>query len=140
MTPDETSALNRNNAARKTKGCPPLHWDANLAREATAYAQKLASTREMVHSGTKGEGENLYMTSPRNDPLDAGVKAWLDEAANYHGQKIGEGDFGSYGHYTQCMWKSTTHVGLGHAKDSKGDIWVVGRFTPPGNWTGQKPY
>lgn len=38
------------------------------------------------------------------------------------------------------MWKSTTHVGMAAATDSKGGVYVVGRYSPPGNWTGQKPY
>lgn len=40
----------------------------------------------------------------------------------------------------QCMWKSTTRVGMGLAKDAKGGVYVVGRYSPPGNVTGQKPY
>jgi hypothetical protein len=40
----------------------------------------------------------------------------------------------------QCMWHSTTNVGMGIAKDSKGNVYVVGRYSPPGNWSGQKPY
>ncbi|KAL7624220.1 hypothetical protein AAE478_005779 [Parahypoxylon ruwenzoriense] len=65
---------------------------------------------------------------------------WIGEEKNYHGEPIGQGNFGSYGHYTQCMWKSTTKLGVGSAKDAKGTVYVVGRYSPPGNFTGQKPY
>lgn len=101
MTPDQTAALRANNAARHSKNLHDLAWDRNLANQATEYAKHLASTMKMVHSGTKGEGENLYMTSPRLEPLKAAVEAWLSESKNYHGEKIGEGNFGSYGHYSE---------------------------------------
>lgn len=28
---------------------------------------------------------------------------WLDEEKNYHGEPIGQGDFGSYGHYSTSL-------------------------------------
>lgn len=31
------------------------------------------------------------------------------------------------------MWKSTTKVGMGAYKDSKGGIWVVARYAAAGN-------
>lgn len=33
--------------------------------------------------------------------LEDAVRAWLDEEKNYHGEKIGEGDFMSWGHYSK---------------------------------------
>lgn len=46
-----------------------------------------------------GQGENLYMSSG-DASLEDAVRAWLDEEKNYHGEKIGEGDFASFGHYS----------------------------------------
>jgi hypothetical protein len=43
-------------------------------------------------------------------------------------------------HKAQCMWKSTTKIGMASAKSAKGGVYTVGRYSPPGNWTGQKPY
>jgi hypothetical protein len=40
----------------------------------------------------------------------------------------------------QCLWKSTGRLGMGSAKDSRGWTYVVGRYSGPGNWSGQKPY
>ncbi|EXL89788.1 hypothetical protein FOIG_16928 [Fusarium odoratissimum NRRL 54006] len=39
----------------------------------------------------------------------------------------------SFGHYTQCVWKYTTKVGMGVSKDSSGTSWVVARYQKPGN-------
>lgn len=40
----------------------------------------------------------------------------------------------------QCMWSSTTHVGMGIATAKNGWVFVVGRYSPPGNFVGSKPY
>ena len=61
----------------------------------------------------------------------------MNEKSNYHGEKIGEGDFGSYGHYTQVIWPSTEKVGVAMARADDGGWFVVGRYSPPGNWSGQ---
>ena len=46
------------------------------------------------------------------------------------------------GHYTQIVWKNTTKVGCGIANSltDRGGEWVVCRYSPPGNYVGQKPY
>jgi len=38
------------------------------------------------------------------------------------------------------MWKNTHKVGLALAVDGKGGVFVVGRYSPAGNFSGQKPY
>ena len=40
----------------------------------------------------------------------------------------------------QCLWKDTTHVGMGKATTKSGATYIVARYTPPGNMMGQKPY
>ena len=81
-----------------------LVWDNKLAANATAYAKKLAHDNAGLKHSTgdqrPGQGENLAWSKP-NGSLTDGSKMWVDEKKNYSGQKIGEGDFGSYGHYTQ---------------------------------------
>lgn len=81
-----------------------LVWDDKLAANATAYAKKLAHENTGLHHSTgdqrPGQGENLAWSKPHGS-LEGGSKMWVDEKKNYSGQKIGEGDFGSYGHYTQ---------------------------------------
>ncbi|KAJ7377239.1 hypothetical protein OS493_030050 [Desmophyllum pertusum] len=45
------------------------------------------------------------------------------------------------GHFTQVVWKATTHVGVGLKKivnsDGKTETYVVARYSPPGNVNGQ---
>ena len=40
----------------------------------------------------------------------------------------------------QCIWPTTTKVALAAAKASNGATYIVGRYTPPGNWMGQNAY
>jgi hypothetical protein len=89
--------------------------------------------------------------------LSDAVRAWLGEEANYHGEKIGEGDFAAWGHYSesvrvllctarltrpaaQCLWRGTTNVAVAKVRAGDGSTWVVGRYTPPGNMSGETPY
>ncbi|OIW31636.1 PR-1-like protein [Coniochaeta ligniaria NRRL 30616] len=148
LSADQQQGLNIQNNGRKQKGLAALQWDDHLAQEAQKWANNLAKNiGHMQHSTSQerpNQGENLFwgMASPGpyKDPYTHAAQGWMNEAAKYHGEKIGEGNFAAYGHYTQCMWKSTTHVGMAAATDNKGGVYVVGRYSPPGNWTGQKPY
>lgn len=82
----------------------------------------------------------------------------LAEEKDYNGEKIGDGDFAAYGHWSmfnpsilmilkltqrelaQAMWKSSTKVGIAAASNGKGAYYIVARYSPPGNYFGQKPY
>ncbi|XDG09819.1 hypothetical protein ABKA04_009434 [Annulohypoxylon sp. FPYF3050] len=143
LSGDQQKALDLHNNKRKAKGLKPLAWDNQLAKNAEDYAKHLAQIGKLEHSpGNQrpNQGENLAWASSSNAPLAQAANMWLDEEKNYHGEPIGQGDFGSYGHYTQCMWKSTTKLGMASAKDAKGGVYTVGRYSPPGNIVGQKPY
>lgn len=54
-------ALEAHNRYRARHCVSPLQLDDNISRSAQNYAQYLASINRMVHSGTQGLGENLYM-------------------------------------------------------------------------------
>lgn len=55
ISDEQRAALNAHNDARAQKGVPGLAWDAGLAGEAQAYAEQLAGSRELKHSGVQGE-------------------------------------------------------------------------------------
>ncbi|KAI0121741.1 CAP domain-containing protein [Xylariales sp. AK1849] len=143
LNADQAGALKVHNDVRAKRGLKPLVWDNALAQHAQQWANHLVQIDKMVHSSgdqRPGEGENLAASNGVKNPLTGGAQMWMNEAKDYHGEPIGQGDFSKYGHYTQCMWKSTTKVGMASAKTSKGAVYTVGRYSPPGNWTGQKPY
>ncbi|KAL8690836.1 MAG: hypothetical protein Q9218_003816 [Villophora microphyllina] len=149
MSDDQNNALRIHNDARNDASSssghprPSLTWDDNLAAQATAYAQDLASANQGLQHSTSdqrpNQGENLYWSKPTGSMADAS-QGWVNEKGNYHGEKIGEGDFGSYGHYTQVIWPTTTNVGIGMAQSGDGGVFIVGRYSPPGNWSGQSAF
>ncbi|VUC29251.1 unnamed protein product [Clonostachys rosea] len=136
LTTDEQAALDAHNTARAAVGSPDLIWDASLASDAQAWADHLASLGKLEHSSGSGQGENLYMQSGSNDPFLNAVNAFNSEKSDYTGGVI---DSTNYSHYTQVVWKKTTHLGMAKATGN-GGTWVVARYSPPGNYLGELPY
>lgn len=109
LSADQQQGLNIQNNGRKQKGLAPLQWDDHLAQEAQKWANNLAKNiGHMQHSTSQerpNQGENLFwgMASPGpyKDPYTHAAQSWMNEAAKYHGEKIGEGDFSGYGHYSK---------------------------------------
>ncbi|KAH8802826.1 CAP domain-containing protein [Xylogone sp. PMI_703] len=120
---------------------PHLQWDNQLAHDAQEWANHLAATEQFQHAGAKGEGENLFMQMGGGpQPLKKGVQSWNEEKKNYHGEKIGQGNFSGYGHYTQIIWPATTHVGMATAFSKSGHQVIVARYKPQGNFVGKTAY
>ncbi|CAG9951372.1 unnamed protein product [Clonostachys rosea f. rosea IK726] len=129
-TEGQLKAVTLHNNERKKKNLANLVWDAKLGADAFAYAKKLAKLGKLEHSSGSSrpnQGENL-------------ARVPLNERSKYHNEIIPNGNFGSYGHYTQAMWKSTKKMGIAAANDGKGNWWIVARYSPPGNVVGQRPY
>ncbi|CAM1508733.1 Fc.00g055810.m01.CDS01 [Cosmosporella sp. VM-42] len=143
---DESEALRIHNVARSKHNLPNLVWDDNLKAGALQWAIELARRGSLDHSSSDqrpNAGENLGMVGSSGtipNPITLSSQGWVNEESNYHGEVIPQGDFNSYGHYTQVVWRSTTNVGIATASDGKGGWWTVARYSPPGNWVGQTPY
>lgn len=129
-------SLDTHNKFRSMHGVPPLKWADDLAKEAQAWAEKLARARTLQHS-SKSErdnaGENLAMFTGRFD--SAGQEAtnmWYEEVKDYNFRRGGWQ--GGTGHFTQVVWKGTKELGMARAKTSDGgSTYVVGRYRPAGN-------
>ena len=85
-------------------------------------------------------GENSYEVINADSSCTAAVRAWYDEKKFYHNEKIGEGKFADYGHYTQMISSLNTNVGCGYSDTTsngqpKRDITC--RFGPGGNVAGE---
>jgi uncharacterized protein YkwD len=124
-------ALEAHNKYRAMHQSPALKWSRSLAKEADAWAQKLAKENSL-RNGDTDDGENLYGITGKsdvkgNEPIDK----WYDEVRNYNYRRPGfQSDAG---HFTQIVWKSTKEVGVGKAKTPDGKVFVVARYRPPGN-------
>ncbi len=154
----------------------PYCWKATVAATAQAWADGCNFSHN-PNLGSLGLGENIYAcysfdsSCPTNAPTDS-VTLWALEDASYdygtnscslHCQ--GGPNDGAVcssdsecpgsdrcsdvcGHYTQLVWRSTSHVGCGVKNCSTGSPFpgetnwtiVVCDYEPPGNFIGQQPY
>ncbi|XP_065065185.1 uncharacterized protein LOC135691294 isoform X1 [Rhopilema esculentum] len=107
-----------------------LRWDEELARGAEQWAMKLAREGGLRHS--RGNyGENLYAAWGQSASCAKATLAWYNEIQHYD---FNRGGFSSRtGHFTQVVWKGSTHLGVGIAT-SGNKIVVVARYSPAGNF------
>ncbi|KAJ3056751.1 hypothetical protein HK097_004612 [Rhizophlyctis rosea] len=155
---ERAECLEVHNAARRNVNAytkpKALTYSTSLENAACAWAQYLANTNQLAHSGGKvgGYGENLYRVSSSSPRHGAGASigscktaasSWAAEDKYYwSGLKIGEGSGTSkYGHYTQMVWPSTTQVGCcgWQSADRKAETWVC-EYSPQGNYRGQAAF
>lgn len=76
-------------------------------------------------------------------------EGWYSEIKNYPFPQGYDGSddqlFYKIGHFTQQIWKGSKYVGYGYAynpecgKRSEMSMYVVGRYSPPGNYPGEYP-
>ncbi len=116
-------------------GVPPLHGDRQLHDDAQEHADYLAKNNRFELSPGSKYGENLS-TSYENDKLDAVrevIKRWYDklEYYNFRNPKANR-ERPKSEQFSSIIWKSTTHMGIGVAKNKIDDKWVVVVFYDPG--------
>jgi hypothetical protein len=134
---EKQQMLNEHNKYRCMAGVPDLIWDNNLAQK----AQSWADTKPMGHSTALGAfkwpdgyGENMRMKCPSCSPKEA-MDWWYAEKAKYNAANP-MASMGAASHYTQVVWKGSTHVGCGKVKMNafgcNGEQWVC-QYKPMGN-------
>ena len=135
---DQMEILEVHNAERAAVGVAPLQWSTSLQDSAQQWAEHLAATGSLEHSGP---GENLWMgtTGAYSDSEKAG--SWAAEKEYFlPGQAFPDvsstGDWQDVGHYTQMIWYNTTTVGCGQASDGEND-YLVCHYDPAGNVEGE---
>jgi uncharacterized protein YkwD len=120
---------------------PLLQWSNDLATSAQVWANNLASTGRLDHSGTPGENlangtTGFYSVT---DLVDIWGKEKLYFVNGIFPNVSSTGNWQDVGHYTQIVWKNTTHVGCGLATGFGLDF-LVARYDPPGNMHGQSVF
>ena len=138
--------LAEHNAARADVGVGPLRYDENLASQALDHARNLARTGRLVHSAPGmrvSQGENLWAGTEGYYEFGQMARGWIDERRYYRHAAFPDvsttGDWLAVGHYTQIIWRDTTHVGCGIAT-GMGRDWLVCRYSPSGNVVGELAY
>ncbi|MDG2372078.1 MAG: CAP family protein [Flavobacteriaceae bacterium] len=150
---DITLALKVHNDARADVGVPSLTWSNSLSEDALKWAITMAESDEMYHSSNDsrpGQGENLYywccstgeVETFSLTPAKNASQLWYNEISDYTYAEIGSPLNANVmiGHYTQMIWSTTTEVGMAKARSASGKEFVVARYSPPGNWSGEFPY
>ena len=143
---DGQAALDFHNKARKDVKTQPLEWSVELAKYAQAWADNLAKNNcafeHRPHSGAFKQihGENIFWGSASSYTALSATESWYSEIKDYKHGPLKSDNFSAIGHYTQMVWKNTTHVGIGQAVCKGGEILIVANYDPAGNYMGQTPY
>lgn len=123
----------------------PLAWSTQAAEKAQAWVEQC----RFEHNTNRGIlGENIAAATPGALNNRSVVQGWAAEAASYNyglnACALGK----ECGHYTQLVWRSTTHVGCAmklcdvrspFPTFTRWEFWVC-NYSPPGNFAGQRPY
>ena len=117
---------------------PPVSWSDDVAASAQQWADHLMSSMAcgLQHASGTGYGENLA-GGTHVSPQSA-VELWASEKTNYtySPKYVFTNDTG---HYTQIVWRKSTHIGCGSAACSGSNV-VVCRYDPPGNYDGEQVF
>jgi hypothetical protein len=130
--------LSQHNCARARYGLAPLTWNWQLAAAAQEWANQCI-WKELPDSSA---GENMALAM--GAPVD--MNGWLAEERAYNCAQNTCAAGQQCGHWTQVGWNSTTEVGCGiqtcaSVQDAPGFLnagLLVCRYTPPGNYIGQR--
>ncbi len=107
----------------------------------------LARERRSAHAvqtaGFAREGENLWTGTRAAYLYDEVVGMWAGEQSDFvNGAMLAisrANDWHRVGHYSQIVWRGTTRVGCSLASNSS-DAYLVCRYAPAGNVTGQRAF
>ncbi len=138
--------LAEHNKARAEVGVDALSLDDSLSRQALAWAEEMARTNSFRHSAPSsrsGQGENLWAGTANAFSFQQMADGWIGEKQYYLHDRFPyvsrTGKWQDVGHYTQIIWRNTTRLGCGIATGNGRD-WLVCRYAPQGNVSGQFAY
>jgi len=129
---DRSSFVSKINEIRRNHKVNPVVEDKALNTAAQKWAEEIAKKDKAENGPEDDQGECLFSYSGPNFDLNSAITAWYKGAEKYDFKKSKWQQ--GCGNFTQLVWADSTHVGVGAAesKESK-KIYVVARFTPPGN-------
>ena len=135
--------LAAHNRERARVGVTPLRWDPQLAASAASYGPTLVRIGTLRHSprvDRQGQRENLWMGTRGAYAPEQMVGYWIAEKAFYSHSPFPHvsrtGNWADVAHYTQVVWRGTTHVGCAIYPSAKWD-YLICRYSPPGNIEGR---
>jgi len=130
---------------------PSLAWDPQLAQIAATWAAKCVDNEDPVGlidhdpdrsngSGYAYVGENIFGAGGTRATAQMALSNWMDEQADYAYDT--NTCSGICGHYTQVVWRGTTHLGcaLHNCPGLMYGSSIVCDYGPGGNVGNQRPY
>ena len=147
------------NSPKPDDGIADLQWDSRLAQVAQSYADQC----QYAHNGQRGDqyqalggdasvGENIaayYSSQPPAQQVYSPAQftaLWQSEMEDFVYEPLGTTvSYQDVGHYTQLIWRSTTHVGCAIAQCQTGGstpymTYAVCDYSPSSNYLNQYPY
>ncbi|MEH6716781.1 CAP domain-containing protein [Parasphingorhabdus flavimaris] len=142
----QSAMMRAHNDARARVGAPKLEWNAELTKDAAAYAVTLARNGKFAHDPQAGrnprQGENLWMGTRDAYGYGEMIGAWVDEDRYFKRGLFPDnsttGTWGDVAHYTQIIWPTSLRVGCAVASNARDDF-LVCRYSPAGNIVGRDP-
>ncbi|XP_012063968.1 PREDICTED: uncharacterized protein LOC105627292 [Atta cephalotes] len=130
--------LDTHNFYRSRHGVPPLRLSKQLCKTSQDWANILAAKGRLEHRANIDYGENLYCMWSSNPKTVVGgeepVNEWYAEEAQHQYGK--EPTTLKTGHFTQVIWRDSTELGVGMARNRNGEVYVVCNYNPAGNFLG----
>ncbi|XP_011688652.1 PREDICTED: uncharacterized protein LOC105450498 isoform X2 [Wasmannia auropunctata] len=130
--------LDTHNFYRSRHGVPPLRLSKQLCKTSQDWANILAARGRLEHRANIDYGENLYCMWSSNPKTIVGgeepVNEWYAEEAQHQYGK--EPTTLKTGHFTQVIWRDSTELGVGMARNRNGEVYVVCNYNPAGNFLG----
>ncbi|CAH0545884.1 unnamed protein product [Brassicogethes aeneus] len=129
-------ALSVHNEYRRKHGVAELVLNKEMSDYAQEWAETLAKKSSLTHRANNKYGENIFSVYSSDfshvpSARDA-VKEWYDEGkhyTNYAKESINQKAL----HFTQVVWKESKELGVGVAKNQKGQTYVIANYNPRGN-------
>jgi len=138
FTKFQLETLKAHNELRAKHGVPAVELSAKMCTYAQEWADQLLAENRFQHRRKNKYGENLYSSWSSRPKVISGevpVESWYSEIKDYtFGQEPRGGP--TTGHFSQIVWRESTHLGVGLAQKD-GKIIVVGNYSPAGNIVGR---
>ncbi|PSN32010.1 hypothetical protein C0J52_18086 [Blattella germanica] len=131
--------LKAHNEYRAKHGVNPLKLNQQISKYSEEWAKKLASLGRLEQHKDRKYGENTFSIASTDPNFTINGRVPVD---NWY-KGVEHHIFGSEpssltsGNFSQIVWKDSEEIGVGIAKNKKGQIFVVANYSPPGNIVGK---
>ncbi|KAJ5682276.1 hypothetical protein N7462_005441 [Penicillium macrosclerotiorum] len=145
----QQAVLYNHNIHRSNHSVSSLDWSADLQASALALAQKCVYEHDTSIDGG-GYGQNIGYGVESSEIGVMITNLMYNDEIGYYPLPYGQADpsmtnFDKWGHFSQIVWKGTTHVGcatvtcdsLGNVDSSSALPFTVCNYSPPGNYDGE---